>query len=132
MTGRTGDLVLLREEHPRGGFQAHLYGYAGGHLEELTVQGRPVLPFVATDVLTDPLSARCTDGGFEVLRARRHEPVGIVAAWDVFRTTYTVDGNRVHVGPTPKVADNVLDQDLPTRFPDLVGHALFEDCRVAG
>jgi hypothetical protein len=130
--GRSGDLVLLREQHPRGGFQAHLYGYADGHLAELTVAGEPVFPFIATDVLTDPLSARCTDGGFEVLHGRRHQPVGIVAAWDVFRTTYTVDGNTVHTGPTTKVADNVLDRDFATRFPDLVRHALFENCRVAG
>lgn len=128
--GRTGDLVLLRETHPRGGFQAHLYGYAGGHLDELTVQGRPVFPFVATDVLTDPLSARCTDAGFEVLHGRRHQPVGIVAAWDVYRTTYTVEGNTLHVGPTTKVADNVLDRDVTRKYHALVTYDLFGDCRV--
>src|SRR5690242_11667941 len=42
--GRTGDLVLLKEQHPRGGFQAHLFGYADGRLAELTVQGSPVFP----------------------------------------------------------------------------------------
>lgn len=130
--GRTGDLVLLREQHPRGGFQAHLYRYADGHLAELTVQGRPVFPFVATDVLTDPISARCTDGGFEVVHAQRHQPVGIVAAWDVFRTTYTVDGNTVRPGPTTKVADNVLEKDFATAYAGLVRYALFENCRVGG
>jgi hypothetical protein len=130
--GRTGELVLLREQHPRGGFQAHLYGYADGSLAELSVDGKPVFPFVATDVLTDPISARCTDGGFEVLRARRHRPVGIVAAWDVFRTPYSVVGNTVEPGPTTKVADNVLDKDLATTYAELVRYSLFEDCLVAG
>ena len=130
--GRAGDLVLLKEQHPRGGFQAHLYGYADGRLAELTVDGKPVFPFVATDVLTDPISARCTDGGFEVLHGRRHQPVGIVPAWDVFRTTYAVDGNTVRPGPTTKVADNVLEKDFATTYADLVRYALFENCRVAG
>ena len=130
--GRTGDLVLLTEQHPRGGFRAHLYGYADGHLAELAVQGEPVLPFVATDVLTDPISARCTEGGFEVLHGRRHQPIGIVAAWDVFRTTYSVDGNTVRPGPTTEVADNVLEKDFATTYADLVRYALFENCRVAG
>jgi hypothetical protein len=130
--GRTGDLVLLREQHPRGGFQAHLYGYADGHLAELTVRGEPVFPFVATDVLTAPVAARCVEGGSEVLQGRRHQPVGIAPAWDVFSTTYAIDGNTLRPGATTEVADNVLDQDFPKRYPDLVRYALFENCRVAG
>ena len=132
LPGRTGDLVLLRETHPRGGFQAHLYGYADGKLAELTADGKPIFPFVATDVLTDPISARCTDAGFEVVGARRHEPVGIVAAWDVFRTAYTVDGNTVKQGPTAKIADNVLEKDFASTYADLVRYSLFDNCRVAG
>ena len=45
------DLVLLSARpHPRGGSRPHLFG-AGGDtgLVEVTVDGRPVLPFLATD-----------------------------------------------------------------------------------
>jgi hypothetical protein len=128
--GRQGVLVMLTLRHPRGGFQARLFGYADSRLEELTVGGDPVFPFVATDVLTDPLSARCVAGGFEVLQGRRHEPIGVVPAWDVFRTTYSVDGNTVTEGPTTEVADNVLDKEFATKYADLVHYRLFTNCRV--
>ncbi|RNM11144.1 hypothetical protein [Nocardioides pocheonensis] len=128
--GRSGDLVLLLEEHPRGGFQAHLYGFAEGRLGELTVHDQPVFPFVATDVLSHPIAATCVDGGFEVTEGRAHEPIGVVPAWDVFRTTYRVDGNAVTKGVTTEVADNVLDRDFRVTYPELVRNALFENCRV--
>lgn len=128
--GRKGDLVLLTPHHPRGGFQAHLFGFAGDRLEELTDDGKPVFPFVATDAPSDPLSARCVDGGFEILRARAHQPVGVVPAWDVDRTTYAVEGNEVTRRATTEVADNVLDEQLEKRYGDLVHHRLFANCRV--
>jgi len=130
ISGRTGELLLATAHHPRGGFQARLIGYADGKLEELTVDGSPIFPFVATDVLTDPISATCVDGGFAITTARRHEPVGVVAAWDVYRTTYAVDGNAVTAGAATEIADNVLDKDLPKKYSDLVHYRLFESCRV--
>jgi hypothetical protein len=132
LPGRTGEVLLVTAQHPRGGFQAHLVGYADGKLEELTVEGAPVFPFVATDVMTDPVSARCVDGGFEVTQAKAHAPIGVVPAWDVFRTPYFVDGNAVTKGPTTEVADNVLQQNLQRRYRDLVTHELFANCRVPG
>jgi len=130
--GRPGDLVLVLEQHPRGGFQAHLLGYSGGKFEELTVDGSPIFPFVATDVLTDPLSARCVDGGFEITRARPHEPIGIVPAWDVDRTTYALDGNTVTKGATTEIADNVLEKDFHRKYQALIDYALFAGCSTAG
>lgn len=128
--GRKGALVLLVQLHPRGGFQARLFGYAHGSLEELTVHGEPVFPFVATDVLSHPIAARCVEGGFEVTEGRAHEPIGVVPAWDVFRTTYRVDGNTVTKGATTEVADNVLEKDFRATYAELVRGALFENCRV--
>lgn len=128
--GRAGDLVLAVLSHPRGGFQAHLYGYADGKLEELTVDGRPVFPFVATDTVTDPISAACTHGGFEVTRAQAHQPIGVVPAWDVERTTYAVDGNTVTVRATSEIADNVLDKQLRRDYRPLLQYSLFANCRV--
>lgn len=128
--GRRGVLVLLRQTHPRGGFQARLFGYADGRLEELTVGDRPVLPFVATDVPSTPVSADCTTNGFEVTEARAHTPIGIVPAWDVYRTAYTIDGNTLTKEGTEEVADNVLDGELAKRYAALVHHRLFAGCRT--
>jgi hypothetical protein len=129
--GRTGDLVLLREQHARGGFQAHLYGYADGALKELTVGDKPVFGFIATDVMTSPTAVTCTDGGFTVTQARAHEPIGVVPAWDIDRTTYAVDGNTVTKGATSEIADNVLDDELERQYADLVKYDFFSDCLVA-
>lgn len=130
LPGRTGQVLLVTVQHPRGGFQAHLFGYADGAFEELTADGEPVLGFVATDTNASPLSASCVDGGFAVTEAVAHEPIGVVPAWDVFRTTYAVDGNSVTKGPREEIADNVLDEELETTYRALTRHRLFEDCRA--
>lgn len=127
---RSGDLLLVTPQHPRGGFQAHLFGYADGSFAELTAEGRPVFGFIATDARTDPTAAHCVGDGFDVVAARAHEPIGVAPAWDVFRTTYTLDGNEVTKSDTTEVADNVLDRQLERDYGDLTGYALFEDCLV--
>lgn len=128
--GRKGELLLITAHHPRGGFQPVLYGFSDGTLEELTVGDSGIFPFIATDTMTDPISATCTENGFEVTTAKAHQPIGIVPAWDVFRTTYTVDGNSVTKGETAKVADNVLDKQLHRRYRPLTRYSLFANCRV--
>lgn len=129
--GRQGDLVLVTAQHPRGGFQASLFGFSGGKLAQLTVGGQPILPFVATDVTSTPLAATCTSGGFEVTEARAHQPIGVVPAWDLYRTTYTVAGDAVSKAATTELADNVLDKQLRAKYRSLVGYSLFENCRGA-
>ena len=129
--GREGEVLLITPHHPRGGFQARLFGYADGELAELTVDGQPIFPFVATDVTTTPLSARCIPGGFELLEAEAHEPIGILAAWDVFRTAYRVDGNAVTKATRTEIADNVLDEELSREYRPLTKYRLFENCLVA-
>jgi hypothetical protein len=126
--GRTGEALLVKAQHPRGGFQAHLFGYADGRFAELTAEGRPLFDFVATDAMSTPTAARCDDGGFAVLQARAHEPIGVAPAWDVFRTAYSVDGNSVTKGATTEIADNVLDHELHRQYADLVGYDFFSDC----
>lgn len=126
--GRHGDLVLVRAQHPRGGFQASLFGFSDGKLAQLTVDGEPIFPFVATDTTSTPLAATCTPLGFEVTEARAHQPIGVVPAWDLYRTTYTVAGNAVSKSATTEVADNVLDKQLRAKYGGLVGHSLFENC----
>lgn len=127
--GRQGDLVLVTAQHPRGGFQASLFGFSEGKLAQLTVAGKPIFPFVATDVTSTPLAATCTSGGFEVTEARAHRPIGVAPAWDLYRTRYTVAGNVVSRGATTELADNVLDPQLRAKYRSLVDHSLFDNCR---
>jgi hypothetical protein len=126
--GRAGAVLAVAPQHPRGGFQLRLFGYADGKLAELTVDGQPIFPFVATDVTSTPLSATCTSAGFEVTEARPHQPIGVVPAWDLYRTTYSVAGNQVTRGATTELTGNVLPKQLRTKYGSLVDHSLFENC----
>ena len=132
LRGRGADLVLLESTpHPRGGSQPHLFT-AGGKdgLVEVTVDGRPVLPFVATDGGGSPMTATCTpSGGIAVFTAIAHEPPGIVLAWDVTRTTYDIrDGRAVPTG-TAVVDVAAADPTLRRRKPELFSGELFAGCR---
>ncbi|MFL6061697.1 MAG: hypothetical protein ACJ72E_10720 [Marmoricola sp.] len=122
--GRTGQLVLLVQTQPRGGYQAHLFGYADDRFEELEVDGHPVLPFVATDTGDTLLTARCEHGGVTVETAKSSGK----RTWDVARTPYLIEGNRVSPGTTVEIARDVSGVDLPKRYPDLVAGTLFADC----
>lgn len=131
LKGRTGDILVARQTHPRGGFQTHLYGYADGHLEEITVDGAPMLPFVATDTPPSPSVADCTSAGTVVFTvARAHTPPGVVYAWDLDETTYTITGNAAHKKGTRESRDNVLEKQLHTERPDLFAHEMFQSCRL--
>lgn len=126
---RKGEVLLVQPQHPRGGFQVHLFGYADGEFEALQVEGEPIVEFVATDVTTTPTTALCDADGFEILQARAHEPIGVVPAWDVFRTAYSVDSNAVTRGETTEVDDNLLDVDLERKY-GMAGYPMFENCRA--
>jgi len=124
LPGREGDLLALRAEHPRGGFQVQVYGFDDG-LGEVTAAGQPVVPFVATDTTGGYLSVSCADGALVVRQAVVHEPPGIVFAWDVKETRYAVDGLRATRGATTEVADNILDQRLGKEFPEVKHRRMF-------
>ncbi|MGN6576555.1 MAG: hypothetical protein ACTHKG_12780 [Nocardioides sp.] len=135
LRGADGDgpqelLLVEGGAHPRGGFQPHLFTTYGG-LHEVTVDGNPLLPFVATDGGGLPATARCGDGGtVEVLTATTSEPPGVVLAWDVQRTTYRIGDAGVEQIDSEQIedhaADPVLRKDMPQLFePD----GFFADCR---
>ena len=124
LPGREGDLLALRAEHPRGGFQVQVYAFDDA-LGEVTTDGQPVVPFVATDTTGGYLSVTCADGELVVRQAVAHEPPGIVFAWDVRETRYAVDGLRATRGATTEVADNILDQQLGAEFPDVKHRRMF-------
>lgn len=124
LPGREGDLLAVRAVHPRGGYQVQLYGF-DHTLGEVTADGQPVVPFVATDTTGGYVSVTCADDTLVVRQAVAHEPPGIVFAWDVRETPYAVDGLRATEGPTTEVANNVLDQQLGSRFPDVKQRRMF-------
>ena len=123
------DLVLLSAKpHPRGGWQPHLFGSGGETgLTEVTSEGRPVVPFVATDGGAPPMTATCTkEGGVAVMTATAPEPPGVVLAWDVHRTTYTrrTAGRR----PPARVEKAAADPLLRKERPELFDGTLFANC----
>jgi hypothetical protein len=122
--GRKGQLVLLVQTHPRGGSQAHLFGYADDKFEELEAQGGPVFPFVATDTGSSHLAAHCQDGGFDVESAQHSSK----RTWTVTRTVYQVSGNTVTAGATTEVAQGLSDLAFQRSYADLAGDHLFADC----
>lgn len=129
--GHDGQLVVTRSVHPRGGYQLRVYAAAGAKLVELTRGTEPLVPFVATDVQEQPLSIDCRAGGLVVTQAVAHEPSGVLFAWDVRRTTYTLDRDaRLTAGPEREVEDNVLPAQLRKEWPELVEHTAFPSCRV--
>jgi hypothetical protein len=125
------DLVLLSAKpHPRGGWQPHLFGSGGATgLAEVTSKGRPVVPFVATDGGAPPMTATCTsDGGIAVLTAVAHEPPGVVLAWDVTETKYTVKGGRAETTGSQMVEEAAADPLLRKERPELFDGTLFANC----
>lgn len=125
--GRDGDLMAIREVHPRGGFQVHLYAYADNKLAEVrTPDGDLILPFVATDTKGGYVSASCVDNGLVVRQAVAHKPPGVVSAWDIQETSYRLDGTTAKVTGTEEAKDNVLDHDLAKDYPELVGREMFK------
>lgn len=132
LPGREGQLFVTKADHPRGGYQLRVYAADADSLEELTYRENPLVPFVALDVPEHPFSIDCAEDGLVLTEAVPHEPVGVVAAWDIQRTTYAVEGTTVTASPPTEVADNVLPQDLDAKYPDLAKHSAFASCRVAG
>lgn len=122
-------LLVTRQDHPRGGFQVRLWSSDGSQLRELTdSEGHSLLPFVATDVKENPVSVDCAGSDLVVTEAEPHKPSGVMFTWDVRRTTYRVDAGRAVVSKSEKVADNVLPDQLQRKFPELAGQQFFKSC----
>jgi len=130
--GREGALLVTRQDHPRGGFQLRLYAAGPDELVELKTDDHPLVPFVALDVQERPLSIDCAEGGVVLTEAVPHKPAGVMFAWDIQRTTYAVEGGAVTKGQTKEIADNVLPQQLKSKYPELVDYSAFKSCRAAG
>jgi hypothetical protein len=130
--GRNGELLVTRQDHPRGGFQLRVYAAGPDDLAELKVNGHSLVPFIALDVQEHPLSVDCTSGGVVVVEAVAHQPSGVAFAWDIKQTSYSLDGTAVTAGPTKEIADNVLPAQLDAKYPDLVKHTAFKSCRAGG
>ncbi len=124
------DLVAVRQGHARGGFQEHLYAARGDALREITRPGNPLLPFVALDTPGQPHAfVDCNRDGLRVLDIEPTGPGGVVMAWDVFATTYTVSGGEVSSSPRARTAHSVPDSKVETAQPELFRVAWFKHCR---
>lgn len=132
LVGTPRQLLAVRgEPHPRGGYELTVYGGADGRIDEVLADGRSLVGFVATDVGGPPATARCTeDGGVATVAATIHEPPGVVLAWDVRTTTYSLVGNRAveeSLDVDKAVPDPVLRKQMPEAFDP---EAYFADCTV--
>ncbi|MGZ4493302.1 MAG: hypothetical protein ACXVWU_01250 [Nocardioides sp.] len=100
-----------------------------GGLRLLRTGDGSVLPAVAADGGGAPATATCTVGGFAVWTATAHQPPGVVLAWDVRRTSYTLHGTRLTTGPTRLVEQGTADPTLRTKMPQVFDpRATFSDC----
>lgn len=132
-TGAATPGQLLRVDsvaHPRGGFQPHLFVHTPEGLEEVLLDGRPLLPFVATDGGALPMTAVCTGaGGVGVLTATTSKPPGVVLAWDVRLTTYDVSAGDAVQTSDQQVEDHAADPALRKERPELFDTGvLFPGC----
>lgn len=129
--GGTGQLLVVHSTaHPRGGFQPHLFVLTDGGPAEVLLDGRPLLPFVATDGGAAPMTATCDeDGGVAVLSASTSKPPGVVLAWDIQLTTYDVSRGDAVETSSRQVEDHAADPVLRDERPELFDPgALFADC----
>ena len=126
------DLLVTRQEHPRGGYQIRVFTLDGDSLVEVRDGESPLVKFIATDVQEHPLSIDCTAGGLVLTEAVAHEPRGVMFAWDVMRTTYAVKPGAVTRESSKEIADNVLPGQLAKKFPELVKYSMFASCRDDG
>lgn len=123
-------VLTAREEHPRGGFQQHLYAVRAGTLRQVTHDGGPLLPFVALDTAGQPHAyADCGRSGLRLV-----EPVaigksaGTKPAWDVFATTYELVQGEAG-GARTLIERGVTDSRIERAHPELFGKAWFTHCR---
>jgi hypothetical protein len=126
LAGHPGDLVVTRQDHPRGGYQLHVFARGPDGLVELVEGDQPLVPFVATDTRPIPYAVGCAGSSIVVTRATA-EPSG---RWDVRRTTYVVTGTTA----TRSGAD-VVASDVDTGRADrlmLPGATVFAGCLGTG
>ncbi len=124
LEGHEGQLAVVRQDHPRGGYQLHVYALDGTKLTELTDGDQPLVPFVATDVRPISATVDCQGSTIVVDQA----VAGSGGTWDVRRTTYTVDGSTATKSGSTVVASNATPKKADQLMP--AGSAVFASCRA--
>jgi hypothetical protein len=121
--GQAGDLLVTRQDHPRGGYQLHVFAKGPDGLVELTDAGKPLVPFVATDTRPIPYTVDCHGDAIVVSEAVA-KPSG---TWDLSRTTYTVAGSTATKSGQAVAAAGLSPKRIDQLMP--VGKAVFPSCR---
>lgn len=123
LRGHAGDLLVTRQDHPRGGYQLHVFAKSADALVELTDAGKPLVPFVATDTRPIPYTVDCHGGAIVVSQAVAKSG----GTWDLSRTTYSVAGSTAAASGTVVAASGLSPKRIDQLMP--VGRALFPSCR---
>jgi hypothetical protein len=125
-------LMVRGKAHSGGGYQLHLFATLPNDAQvEVLHDKLPVLPFVVTASGGMPMTATCTkNGGIEVLTAETHEPPGVILAWNVTRTTYSiVDATARET--SSKLIGEAADPTLRAQRPEMYDPTkVFADCTV--
>lgn len=122
LTGHDGDLLVTQQDHPRGGYQLHVFADGPDGLVELKDGEQPLIPFVATDTRPIPYTVDCTGNSIEVNEAVARSG----GTWDLGQKTYSVEGSVAKRTGVSVLSSNLspkrIDQLMPAGRP-------FADCR---
>jgi hypothetical protein len=121
--GHDGALLVTRQDHPRGGYQLHVFASGSDGLAELKNGSQPLVPFVATDVRPISSSVDCRGSTIVV----REAVAGSSGTWDIRDSTYTVDGSSAASTGSKAVATKVTPKRVDQLMP--AGGAVFPSCR---
>jgi hypothetical protein len=126
LTGHHGQLLVTQQNHPRGGYQLHVYALADKKLVELQDRGNPLVPFVATDTRPISYAVNCEGGSIVVSQAVAKTN----GRWDLRRTTFTVAGGTATKSDSGLVAGNLSARQADQLLP--AGAAVFPSCGGKG
>jgi hypothetical protein len=123
LAGHHGDLLVTQQDHPRGGYQLHVFANGPDGLVELKNGDQPLVPFVATDTRPIPYTVDCAKGSIIVDQAVA-KPGG---TWDLRESTYSVQGVTSASTASKVVAGRLSPKRIDQLMP--VGKAVFPSCR---
>jgi hypothetical protein len=124
LPGHEGAVLVTRQDHPRGGYQLHVFADGPDGLVELRSGDQPLVPFVATDVRPISSTVDCKGSTIVVSEA----VAGPGGLWDIRDTTYAVDGGTATRAGSKLAASKLSPKRVDQLMP--AGDAVFASCRA--